>query len=85
MEKDKEEEEILINFNGARYYREGWHGQGRGDGWSEVEEDENGMSQQGENLLRENMKDESGQETRCRYCDSIYHYQKDCGKLERTW
>ena len=27
---------------------------------------------------RENLKDEKGEVTKCRFCDSRFHYQRDC-------
>ena len=74
VEPLKSDDEVLITFNGNRYYREGFQGRDRGKGGG-LGREYRVKPYDRHHQPRENRKDDKGQVTRCRYCDTKYHYQ----------
>ena len=77
VEPMRSDEDVFITCNGNRYYRDGFRGQDRGRGGGYGREDRVKPYDR-HRQPRENRKDDKGQVTRCRYCDSKYHYQYNC-------
>ena len=77
VEPMRSDEDVFITCNGNRYYRDGFRGQDRGRGGGYGREDRIKPYDR-HSQPRENRKDDKGQVTRCRYCDSKYHYQYNC-------
>ena len=76
VEPLKEENEVFITFNGNRYVKTNYRGKGKGFS-------ARGKPYERSNQPRENRKDEKGEVTRCRFCDSKYHYQKNCPEFNK--
>ena len=87
VEPIKNEEDVFITFNGNKFYRDGFRGRGRGGGQGRGgygRGGRDGKPYDRSNQPRENRKDENGQITRCRFCDSKYHYQSNCGEFKKV-
>ena len=82
VEPIKNDEDVFLTFNGNRYYRDGGRGRGRGSG-GQGHGEGRGRPYDRPHQPRENRKDDRGQVTRCRFCESKFHYQKNCGEYNK--
>ena len=86
VEPSRGEEGIFVTTSGERYVRENFYrgGGGRGRGWGNrgrgYGEREKPYSKP---QFQENRKDEKGEVTRCRFCDSKYHYRGACSEYTK--
>ena len=81
VEPSREEEGIFVTTSGERYVRENFYrgGGGRGRGWGNNRGRGNGDREKPYTRPNfENRKDDNGEVTRCRFCDSKYHYRGAC-------
>ena len=78
MEHASGEDDVYITTNGERYVRENFYrgrGRGRGRGGGNFR---GKPYDRPDYSLQENRKDENGVVTKCRTCNSTYHYQGAC-------
>ena len=82
VEPIKDEEGVFVTFNGEKYYRGSGHQRGRGRGYGGRGGGHWHGGRDGKPYERpqprENRKDDKGEVTRCRFCDSKFHYRQQC-------
>ena len=90
VEPSSGEEGIFVASSGERFVRENFYrgGGGRGRGWGHNRgrgyggRDREKPYSKGQ--LVENKKDEKGEITRCRFCDSKFHYRSACAEYTKV-
>ena len=75
VEPVRGDDEVFATFKGNKYYHDGFRGRG---GYQECDDRVKQYHRHYQQQSRENRRDEKGQVTRCRHCDSKFHYQKNC-------
>ena len=86
VERSTGEEGVFVASNGERFVRENFYrGGGRGRGWGNGNNRGRGGGGGRErekpynrNGVMENKKDDNGEVTRCRFCESKFHYRSAC-------
>ena len=82
------EEGVFVASSGERFVRENFYrgGGGRGRGWGYRGRGAGGREREkpySKGQLMENKKDEKGEVTRCRFCDSKFHYRGACAEYTK--